>query len=405
MQSRYRGRVTLFGYLIGAGCARTGDELSAPALLLLGLTMTGSPAAASALLAALTIAAAAGGPVLGAYLDASRHPGRTLAFVLAGYSAGLAAILLALPTLPLPAVLALAALTGLANPAVAGGWTAQLPAVLGDRTPARGQAMDAMTFGLAALLGPALAGLVGGLTGGSSAMMLAAALVAGALPAARALPRRASPPVAVPLRTRLREGFGVVLTRRPLLRATVTSMISYTGIGMAMVCYPLLGQAHLGGAGHGTALLAVVAGAGMAANAVLARRPPACGPDRLLLATTLVIATGLAVTAATGEVVALVAGAALTGLGEGPQLTALFGVRHREAPESARAQVFTTAASLKIAAFAAGVALAGPLASASPAHCLAAAACAQLLAAGAYLLLRVRPAGYRLRKPSPGRGA
>ncbi|MYS72024.1 MFS transporter, partial [Streptomyces sp. SID5926] len=42
--------------------------------------------------------------------------------------------------------------------------------------------------------------------------------------------------------------------------------------------------------------------------------------------------------------------------------TALFAVRHREAPEHLRGQVFTTGASLKITAFALGVAVAGPLA-------------------------------------------
>ncbi|MFD2350895.1 hypothetical protein ACFSTC_18520 [Nonomuraea ferruginea] len=53
-------------------------------------------------------------------------------------------------------------------------------------------------------------------------------------------------------------------------------------------------------------------------------------------------------------------------MGEGPQLTALFAVRHREAPERVRGQVFTTGASLKITSFAAGSALAGPLVALSP---------------------------------------
>ena len=31
-------------------------------------------------------------------------------------------------------------------------------------------------------------------------------------------------------------GFAAIATRRPLLRATVTSVVSYAGIGMLLVC-------------------------------------------------------------------------------------------------------------------------------------------------------------------------
>ena len=51
----------LRGYLAGAVAARAGDEMSGPALLLLGFAATGRPATGSGLLASLTIAAAAGG--------------------------------------------------------------------------------------------------------------------------------------------------------------------------------------------------------------------------------------------------------------------------------------------------------------------------------------------------------
>jgi hypothetical protein len=90
-------------------------------------------------------------------------------------------------------------------------------------------------------------------------------------------------------------------------------------------------------------------------------------------------------------------GVALTGAGEGPQLTALFAVRHREAPEHMRGQVFTTAASLKIAGLAAGSALAGLLATRSVTGCLLAAAGFEACAAAAYVLA-ARP---RTREASP----
>ncbi|MDX3106546.1 hypothetical protein PW035_37400, partial [Nonomuraea angiospora] len=81
-----------------------------------------------------------------------------------------------------------------------------------------------------------------------------------------------------------------------------------------------------------------------------------------------------------GRVRAAVVAAAVAGAGEGPQLTALFSVRHREAPARLRSQVFTTGASLKITSFAIGSALAGPLAAYSASSALVAGAALQAAA-------------------------
>jgi len=110
-----------------------------------------------------------------------------------------------------------------------------------------------------------------------------------------------------------------------------------------------------------------------------------------VLASTLAIGAGLAA-AAVAPGWLIVAAVALAGAGEGPQLTALFAVRHRETPASLRGQVYTTAASLKIAGMAAGAALAGallaePVLDRHPATgCLLIAAGIELCAAAAYLL-------------------
>ena len=87
------------------------------------------------------------------------------------------------------------------------------------------------------------------------------------------------------------------------------------------------------------------------------------------------------------------AAVALGGAGEGPQLTALFAVRHRESPEHMRGQIFTTAASLKIGGLAVGTALAGPLAGRSVTACLLIAAGFELCAAAAYVLTGSRNTG------------
>jgi MFS family permease len=408
----------LRGYLTGATAARAGDEMSGPALLLLGFAVTGRPAAGSGLLASLMIAGAAGGPVFGALLDRSRRPDRVLAWALGGYAVGITVVQAVLGRLPASAAVPVALAAGLFSPAVAGGWTAQLPRVVTGRELDRGSALDALTYTAASLAGPALAAAVAAGLGARPAVLTSAVLVALAIPAACSLSRYRpdSPPLAGPqsaLHRQMAEGFAVIVARRPLLRATVTSAVSYAGIGMLLVCCPVLGAERLGGAARGALLISAMAVASLAANALLARRADRDSTrqdsvsqgsvsqggvsqgsvsqggsgraDALVLGSTLVIGASMAA-AAVAPGWLTVAAVALTGAGEGPQLTALFAIRHRETPARMRGQVYTTAASLKIAGLAAGAALGGPLAGHSVTTCL-------LVAAGIELLAAVTPWG------------
>ncbi|MED7923214.1 MFS transporter [Nonomuraea sp. LP-02] len=396
----------LWRYLAGAASARTADEMSGPALLIAGLAVTGSPVVASWLLAGLTVSAAAGGPLLGVLLDRARRPGRLLAGCLVAYAGGLLVIVSGLGRLPEAALVAVAVAAGVVGPALTGGWTAQLPAVTGaarpgqadpsdaDATPpggtdpadadatrlGRANAMDAMTYNVAGLAGPALAGVI---AGGPAAVLVCVALLVAALPAAWALPASAGVKARRGVGEELREGFGAILGNPALLRATAGSMVSCAGTAMLVVSAPVLGDRLTGSTGPGALLLAVTAACGLAANALVAR---ARGPrrwDALLVRGTAVTGVGMAlaaVAAVSGTYWVAVVAAGVVGLGEGPQLTALFSVRHREAPERLRAQVFTTGASLKITSFAVGSAVAGPLAAYSVGAALLAGAAAQAAA-------------------------
>lgn len=382
-----------FRYLLGACAARTGDEMSGPALLLLGFAVTRAPGTGSALMAALTFAGAAGGPLFGAVLDRNHHPERVLACSLAVYGAGLVAVEAALGRIPLPLLAVLAAVTGLAGPAVAGGWTSQLPRVVPAGELGRFSALDAMTFGAASLAGPALAAVVAAGSGARPAVIVAAALVAVAVPAAWFLPaapvpgKPAGEPAGTgPLRKQVAAGMAAIVRNKGLCRATVTSVVSYTGIGMLLVCVPLLGEQRLGAASRGALLISAAAVTSLIANAVLARRVPR-RPGTLMLGGTLLMGLSLALAAVAPGWLTLAA-VALNGAGEGPQLTGLLAVRHAEAPPGLRAQVFTTAASLKIGGMALGTALAGPLAAASVPACLLTAAGTQLAAVAVSALIR-----------------
>ena len=373
--------------------------MTGPALLLLGFAVTGRPATGSALLAGPTIAAAVGGPVFGALLDRSPHPDRVLALTLSAYALGIGAVAAATGRLPVALVVLIALAAGLFNPAVAGGWTSQLPRIVTGPQLSRGFALDAMTYSAASLAGPALAAVIAAGLGARSAVVTAAALVALAVPSARSLsrypPAQASAPQPAPHR-QVAAGFSAIVTRRPLLRATVTSVVSYAGIGMVLVCCPVLGAQRLGGSARGALLISAIAAASLITNGLLARRPARGQPDARVLAGTLVIGVSMAAAAAAPGWLTLAA-VALGGAGEGPQLTALFAVRHRESPEHMRGQIFTTAASLKIGGLAAGAALAGPLVGRSVTACLLIAAGFELGAAAAYVL-----AGSQWRWPAAG---
>src|SRR6185503_18065120 len=391
MISRYTDGRGLRRYLAGAAAARAGDEMSGPALLLLGFAVTGRPGTGSGLLASLTVAGAAGGPLFGALLDRSRRPDRLLAWTLVAYALGIVAVQAAAGRLPMPALAAIALLAGLFNPAVTGGWTTQLPRVVTGRELDRGSALDALSFSAASLAGPALAAGVAAGIGARAAVLAAAALVMLAVPSACSLSRyRPSGAMGagqrrIALRRQMAAGFAVIAARRPLLRATATSVVSYAGIGMLLVCCPLLGAQRLGDPARGALLISAIAVASLTANAILARRmrPGQLRrdrPDTWVLASTLVIGVSMAAAALAPGWLTLAA-VALGGAGEGPQLTALFAVRHRETPAKLRGQVYTTAASLKIAGLAAGAAFAGPLAGWSVTGCLLIAAGTELCAA------------------------
>ncbi|GAA1103746.1 MFS transporter [Nocardiopsis metallicus] len=386
-------------YLFGAAAARTGDEMSGPALLLLGVAATGTATTGSTLLAAVTATAAVGGPAVGVLLDRALRPGRVLATVLAVYAAGLAAVALLLDRLPLAPVLALALGIGLLGPALSGGWTAQLPRLLPPARMTRANAWDAMTFSSASLIGPALAGAVAITAGATAAVVASVALVSLTIPVAWSLPARPARPEPAPVLGELAAGARAVLGNRALLRATVVTTVSIAGTGVLVVSLPVLGQNLLGGPERGAMLLSVMAVSALSANLVLARHPLPVRPDTVVLVCVLLQVAGVAGVFLAPSAPWLILAATVVGTAEGPQLTSLFAVRHREAPERLRTQVFTTAASLKVSAFAAGAALAGPLADFSLPLCLAAAAALQLCAALVHAAVRSTSS------PSPAHGS
>lgn len=388
--------------MIGATASRTGDEMAGPALLLLALAATDAVSTGPTVVAALTAAAAVGGPVLGLLLDRSRHPGRLLSFALLGLATTVAAVALLLGHATTPVLAGVALAGGLFRPALSGGWSSRIPDVIPARALPRASALDGLTFDVAALAAPVL---VGGLAmalspayavaGAVIAILLAvpaAHVTGGAGPGTRA-PRRARQHVLTGLRTIAQIG--------PLRRATVTSVVSYVGVGLLFTSAPLLAQRVLGNVEYGPWLLALIALAALAGNAAYAARPDRLPPDSVLLVTCCLLAGGAGLAAlavvvnqAPTAIGCLLAAAVAIGAADGPQLSALLRIRHRDTPEGARGQVFTTGASLKLGGAALGAALCGVLASALPVAMLVAMA-AELVALACFGMFSSRRESFR----------
>lgn len=361
-------------YLVGATISRTGDEMSGPALLLLAMATSDAVSTGPAVVAALTAATAVGGPVLGVLLDRTRRPGRLLALALTGFAAVVLCVALLLGRAEVTALVAAALIGGLFRPALSGGWSSRLPDVVPARELPRASALDGLTFDVAALVAPVLVGGLALMLSPEYAVALAVLAILLAAPAAHAtggMPRRTGRPPR--LRQQVLTGFLAIARIRRLRRATVTSVISYAGVGLILTSAPLLAEHVLGEAGYGPWLVALMALAALIGNAAYAARPDRITPDRVLAATfcLLVAAAGSAALALVAGrtpvgVCCLLMAAVLTGAADGPQLSALLRIRHRDTPEEVRGQVFTTAASLKLGGAALGAALCGALASALP---------------------------------------
>lgn len=391
MNSKIR-RYSLFNYLLGALPARLGDEMSGQAILLTTLAMTGSVSLGSSILASLTFSAAIGGPLLGAILDRSQYQGRNLATFLGLYAFGLSMIAISLGHMPTWVLVSMALLTGLLMPSISGGWSSRLKSFIATENMKRASAIDATTFNIAGLAGPALAGLIAVWVGAQWSIVVLVGLLISALPMAWSLPEHHSRQQThnTSLIQGAITGFGIIITNRLLLRITLTSAISYVGIGMLWVVYPVIGKELMGRAGYGGVMASVLSGAALLATLAYTRWPTRYPPDTVTFITTLMLAIAMLVLALASSVLATLAAMILAGLADGPQLAAIFAVRHREASERSRAQVFTTGASLKITAAAIGTTIAGRLATYSLRLTLLTAAAIQILAALAYLLLSIR---------------
>ncbi|GAA2388385.1 hypothetical protein GCM10010420_09550 [Streptomyces glaucosporus] len=400
-------------YLVTALLARLAGEGMAVAVVMLAVHRTGSAAQGAFVLTAWMAPHVLAAPLTGALAERVRSPRLFHSCGLAGLASGIAALAAITGRVPLPVVLAVAALGGCCGPVVTGGLSG-LVARLVPEGPDRDRAyaLDAATYNAVSVAGPALVSAVSALASPGPAVALlgvsaaCAAVLASTLPYGRPEPAGGSPgaerSAQAPLRADLAAGLATVWRVRELRAVTAATCLNSLGIGGLTTTAVLLATG-LGRPDSGGVLMTAFA-TGALAGALAVARWLRSLPPRLLVSVSL-SGAGLVLAAASAapSFPVLAALFAAAGVFEGPLLSATLRIRAAHSPARVRSQVFTIGAGLKISAAACGAALAGIAASLPPSLLLLGIAVVHLAAALLHRLARPRPPRPGGRSGTPGR--
>jgi hypothetical protein len=355
-------------YVLAATLARAADGGAAVGLLLLAVHTVPGPHATAigGLLAAGLTAPHLLGPWVARRLDTARDGRWFLAGTFVGYGVALGAAALALGHVPLPVVFATTILAGACGPLLTGGLSSRVAGIAGpgDRRQRRAEGWDSVSYGLAGTLGPAA---VAGFAAVTSALAAVLALAGAAVLAAAVtltLPRdeprehRAAAPV--------RQVLGLLVRHGPLRRVNIGTLATALALGGMPVIAVVMSGHLTDQPGAGATLMAVFGIGNLAGSLAVTAFPLRGEPESLTTRHVALLGVATALCAAAPNYLLALAGFALVGIANAPFLTATFAARSQYAPPAARAQVFVSMASLKVAAAAAGSALTGVATSLGP---------------------------------------
>ncbi len=337
--------------------ARLASEMWPVAAVLLILDRTGSATLAGLSMACLTLPSLVTGPLLVAR-------GRLRALLAVDQivaAAALAAMAAMAGRVPGALLLLPPLVAGITFPMSTAGFSALVPSVTPPERLPEANALDAGTYNVSQVTGPAVAAGLIALGGPIAALAVQAVLKLAALLACLRLPEAAG----ADQRGGVGPGLRAVRAERPLLDTTVSGTVALAGRGFLAVGFPVFAMDRLD-AGEGAtgllwASLAVGGIAGTIAAPALQRRISA---SALVLGGYAASGAVMALWLISGTLAAALVVGVLAGLCAGPALTATYAVRQAHTPAGLLGQVSMTGASTKIAGFALGAAAGGPVTSA-----------------------------------------
>lgn len=368
--------------LATAVLSRTGLMMATVAFVLFALQRYHSAAIAGLAVFLLVFPGLLLSPINGALLD---RFGRTrmmaVDLTITAASVLLIAVLALLNALSGAALLVIVSIASLTGTLSSGGTRALFPLVVPRPLWERANAADVMSYGLAAIVGPALAGVITQWAGGPGALVVVAALYLGA---ALPLTRVTEPPVRLAGSTSVlqdaRDGISYVVRSRSLRWLAVVMFVLNVGWGIVTVALPLAVFARGGGAGAVGAVLGLQGLVGVPA-AIFGGRLDTHGRERAVLAICAAAFGAATLVLLAPSLLALYFGLAGIGAANGPLNIVVFALRQRRTAPAWFGRVFAISMSLNYAGMPIGAALAGALAGRSLTAALIVAALLPLVAA------------------------
>lgn len=322
-------------------------------------------------------------PVVGAVLDRTRRPGLLMAA--AGVTTAAAFTLAAfLGPVPVWAVAVALVVAGTATPFLMGGLSSFVTE--GIRDERRAYAIDALSYNIGAVAGPAAVAAAAALGSARLATLLMAASALVGVAGAMALRLRpiGGEPHGTMIAT-IAAGFRHIATHRPLAVITASGTLSQFGSGGLAIAAVALSLQRGGGAGTGALIVTAFAVGGLLGALWNSAQPARLRPE-------LTMGVGFAATGVFTVVAAAdvgtpwtIAAIGVSGLFTAASAAAMLLIRKRQSPPSLRSQVFTVGSGLRAAAAAAGAAVAG-LSAGAGAEALLVAIGAIWIASGAMLV-------------------
>jgi MFS family permease len=343
--------------------ARAATEAASPAVLLTAIAILGKASTGSYLVAALTVAAALTGPLAGALIDRSHNPRASFTLGIGLLAGGLLALVLTIGHAPVLLLMAFAFIAGLGFPAVTGAWSAQMPSMVSPANLHRGYSIDAGTYSIAAIIGPPAAAAMLYFSD-RAPIWLPVGLLVIAITMLRYVPLK--PAVheyegdRPTLMEDLRHGVETIVHRASLRRSTFITTLGFAGQAALFISAPLLSQQLTDSLTFTGVILGFNAAGGVLAALVITR-VPIRRPDLLVIITMIISMLALLLIAVAPVLWIVLLGAFIMGATDAPMLSAMYLIRNRESSARVRAQVFSTAASLRTAAFGLAAALFGTL--------------------------------------------
>jgi MFS family permease len=364
--------------LVSATVSRLADQSASIALVLLVIGRTHNPRLAGLVVAAFTVPTLVTGPVIGAYLDRLTAKRALFAANQVTLAAALTGVAVLAGHTPGVVLIGLGLLAGLTAPVLTGGFSSLVPLVVPASRLRRANALDAASYNVAGLAGPALVAVLAGAAGAGPALSAVAGIAALGLvlvlgvPMPATMPRlnRAASchglaePTAGSLRATVADGLRL-LRDVPLLRSTtIATTLSQLSQGLLPVALPLLAVRLGHPVSAGAWLLTALSAGGLAGSLASGRLLAWRTAPAVLIAAMAACGAFLAALAAAPGFDPALGLAVLAGAADGPILAATLAVRQRAVPADRYAQTAATAASLKTGAYALGAAVAGLLAGA-----------------------------------------